>query len=183
MGCVKPASFLTDPWEPCERKNFRGSDEDYKKYINCYKQKKLILEQYKNQFRTLEHQLESSIKGLGEPATKSGFRYKPVQFMEWAKSIGFIPQWFDWASAKGLLKFGQETVYQNGETLLSTKERNTLLTIIGVLCKAAKYDYTTPSKTADLIQSMAEGMGISISKRGIEVHLKKIPNAVGSRTR
>ena len=69
------------------------------------------------------------------------------------------------------------------EKLLSAKERNTLLTIIAVLCKEAKFDYRTASKTADFIESTAASMGVSISKRGIEGHLKKIPDALGTRTR
>ncbi len=69
------------------------------------------------------------------------------------------------------------------EKPLSTRERDTLLTIVAVLCKEAKLDYKTPSKTADLLENMAASMGISISKRGIEGHLKKIPNALRIRTK
>ena len=69
------------------------------------------------------------------------------------------------------------------EKPLSRKERNTLLTIIAVLCKEAKLDYTTASKTADLIESTADSMGVSISKTAIRDHLKKIPDALGTRTR
>ena len=64
---------------------------------------------------------------------------------------------------------------------LSTKERNTLLTIIAVLCKEAKLDYTTPAKTAHLLLSTAAAMGVSIGETTIEGHLKKIPNALGTR--
>lgn len=66
---------------------------------------------------------------------------------------------------------------------LSTRERDTLLTIIAVLCKDAGYDYSKPAKTAGLIQSTAAGMGVSISETAIENHLKKIPDALGTRTR
>jgi hypothetical protein len=67
------------------------------------------------------------------------------------------------------------------EKTLGTTERNTLLTIIAVLCKEAKLDHTKPSKTAGLIQSTAAGMDVSIGETTIEGHLKKIPNAMETR--
>lgn len=69
----------------------------------------------------------------------------------------------------------------SSEKPLGTKERNTLLTIIAVLCKEAKLDHTRPAKTAGLIQSTAAGMGLSIGESTIEGHLKKIPDALGTR--
>jgi hypothetical protein len=67
------------------------------------------------------------------------------------------------------------------EKPLETKERNTLLTIIAVLCKEAKLDYKAAAKTAGFIQSTAAGMGVSIGETTIENHLKKIPDALGTR--
>ena len=67
------------------------------------------------------------------------------------------------------------------EKPLATRERNTLLTIIAVLCKEAKLDYSKPAKTAGMIQSTAASMGLSIGESTIEAHLKKIPNAIAGR--
>ena len=64
---------------------------------------------------------------------------------------------------------------------LSNRERDTLLTIIAVLCKEAKFDYTKHAKTAGLIQSTAVGMGLQIGESTIEEKLKKITNALASR--
>ena len=64
---------------------------------------------------------------------------------------------------------------------LTTRERDTLLTIIAALCKEAKLDYTKHSKTAGLIQSTAATMGLSIGETTIEGHLKKIPDALATR--
>lgn len=64
---------------------------------------------------------------------------------------------------------------------LGTTERNTLLTIIAVLCKEAKIDYTKHSKAGLLIQDMAAQMGISIGDSSIEGHFKKIPEALRTR--
>lgn len=64
---------------------------------------------------------------------------------------------------------------------LSTRERNTLLTIIAALCKDAGYDTKKHAKTAGLIQGTAASMGLSIGESTIEGHLKKIPDALESR--
>lgn len=67
------------------------------------------------------------------------------------------------------------------EKPLSNRERDTLLTIIAVLCKEAKLDLTKHSKTAGLIKNLAAEMGISIGETTIEGHLKKIQDALGTR--
>lgn len=67
------------------------------------------------------------------------------------------------------------------EKPLSTRERHTLLTIIAVLCKEAKIDYTKPAKAAGLIQSTAAFLPVSIGESTIEGHLKKIPDALETR--
>ena len=64
---------------------------------------------------------------------------------------------------------------------LATRERDTLLTIIAALCRDAGHDYTKHAKTAGLIQGTAAQMGVSIGETTIEGHLKKIPNALGTR--
>lgn len=65
-----------------------------------------------------------------------------------------------------------------------TIERNTLLTIIAVLAKAAKVpldDYSKPGKAAGYIEGLTDEFGAHVSKRAIEDHLKKIPDALGTR--
>ena len=69
------------------------------------------------------------------------------------------------------------------EKELGTRERNTLLSIIAVLCKEAKLDYNKSAKTAGFIQGIADSMGVSIGETTIENHLKKIPDALETRTR
>lgn len=64
---------------------------------------------------------------------------------------------------------------------LITSERNTLLSIIAVLCNEAKLDHTATTKSAGLIQDMAQRLGIHIGKTTIRDHLKKIPEALGTR--
>ena len=67
---------------------------------------------------------------------------------------------------------------------LGTRERDTLLTIIAVLAKAAKVpldDYGKPGKAAGYIEGLTDEFGAHVSKRAIEDHLKKIPDALGTR--
>ena len=71
----------------------------------------------------------------------------------------------------------------HAEKPLGTRERDTLLAIIAVLCKEAKLDYTTSAKTAGLIVSAAASMGVSIGETTIEGHLKKIPDALRTRVK
>lgn len=69
----------------------------------------------------------------------------------------------------------------NADSPMGNRERNTLLTIIGVLCKEAGYDYNKAAKTAGLIQSTADKMGISIGETTIEGKLKLILDALATR--
>lgn len=61
---------------------------------------------------------------------------------------------------------------------LSTRERDTLLTIIAALAKLAKIDTSQPGKAALAIEGMTDELGAHVSKRAIEDHLKKIPDAL-----
>jgi len=69
------------------------------------------------------------------------------------------------------------------EKSVGTRERDTLLSIIAVVCREAKLDYSKSSKTAALIQGSAARLGISIGETTIEGHLKKIPDALAARMR
>jgi len=77
----------------------------------------------------------------------------------------------------------EKTALITAKSIVCTKERNTLLTIIAVLCNEAKFDYTKAAKTAGFISSTAAKMGVPIGETTIEGHLKKIPDALGSRAR
>ena len=64
---------------------------------------------------------------------------------------------------------------------LGTRERDTLLTIIAALAKEAKLQIDQPGKTALYIEGLTNELGAPVSKRAIEDHLKKIPNALETR--
>lgn len=64
---------------------------------------------------------------------------------------------------------------------LSGRERDTLLTIIAVLCQEAKIPYEKPSKAAGMLLGTAALMGVSISETTIETHLKRARSALESR--
>lgn len=81
-----------------------------------------------------------------------------------------------------LLEF-EQLVNDDSEKPVSTRERNTLFCIIAALCHAAEVDFEKPSKAAGYIQRQADQHGISIGETTIEGYLKRIPEAIRSRTR
>lgn len=64
---------------------------------------------------------------------------------------------------------------------LSTRERNTLLSIVAALCKEAKIDYSRPAKAAALVKDLTTEMGLSVGESTIESHLKRVPEALATR--
>ena len=64
---------------------------------------------------------------------------------------------------------------------LGNRERETLLTIIGILCKEAKLDHKTHAKSATFIKDMAAKMGVLIGETTIEGKLKLVSDALASR--
>lgn len=78
----------------------------------------------------------------------------------------------------------EDVKFVHGDKTLRTTERNTLLTIIAVLAKAGKVgldDYSKPGKAAGYIEGLTNEFGAHVSKRAIEDHLKKIPDALETR--
>ena len=64
---------------------------------------------------------------------------------------------------------------------LDPRERKTLLTIIAALAKEAKINIDPPGKAAGYIEGLTAELGARVSKRAIEDHLKKIPDALETR--
>lgn len=114
-------------------------------------------------------------------------------FMECARVVGEIretnPEVFECVILlSDVLIFESASIQQEGRTdqlpiekFLGNRERDSLLTIIAVLCKEAKLDTAKHAKTAGLIQGAAAQMGVSIGETTIENHLKKIPDALSNR--
>jgi hypothetical protein len=134
------------------------------------------------QFR--EHGDTRSFSGWLEYGDRSiyGQRFSRSELARWIKQNGVRSAYqFDLNSPVLDTRNSNPNAMQQTEKLLSTRERNTLLTIIAALCKDAGYDITKPAKTAGLIQSTAAKMGLSIGESTIEGHLKKIPDALEAR--
>lgn len=66
---------------------------------------------------------------------------------------------------------------------LGTRERNTLLTIIGLLCEGAGHDLSKHAKTAVAIKSAAALKGVDIGESTIEGHIKKAQEALEGKTK
>lgn len=178
----KDISFLDDPCEKPVKKSFHGNDEAFHKFYEAYEKKQLVLKEHNDLFNALEHKLERSVKGLGEPAIKHGDAhfYAPVKFVEWAGFIQFIPAWFDWATDKGLLVFKNDNITKNIEKSFSTTERNTLFKlIIGMAIDAYGYEPNaskspTPKEIADILA----GLGMSITDDTVRKYLKQAADTV-----
>lgn len=82
-----------------------------------------------------------------------------------------------------LIDFEQSLIrtLESSDKPLATVERNTLLTIIAVLCSEAKIDYKKPAKAAGSILHQADLLGFKLGETTIESHLKRIPKALESR--
>jgi len=94
----------------------------------------------------------------------------------------------EWLAALGLFSVysfalpGQDTGGAGGhDKPLTLRERNMLLTIIGVLADAANFDISAPSKTAEAIVSAAALAGIALSRTGVANHLRAVPEAMATR--
>jgi hypothetical protein len=66
--------------------------------------------------------------------------------------------------------------------VLGTKERTTLLCIIGTLAREARFDISRPSKAAGVLVNSAAATGVRISQRSVEEWLKKVPEALERRS-
>lgn len=115
-----------------------------------------------------EHIVNIKMTGISERDLKS-----LLAFFEWRKK--------KMQEKKELEKKEQDN--QREERPLRTTERTTLLTIIAALAKEAKISLSHPSKAAELIANITERNRTPISKRAIEEHLKRIPDALERRTK
>lgn len=105
------------------------------------------------------------------------------------KNESDTPQnWIDLAISKQFTIPWQEVIEQgvymsrNTEKPLKDIERNSLLIIIAALAKDAKVDIDKISKAGEYIAGLTDQLGASVSATTIERHLKKIKNAIESRT-
>ncbi|MFC7462819.1 hypothetical protein [Hydrogenophaga defluvii] len=111
-----------------------------------------------------------------------GQRFSRHELSRWLRENGLKSAYrFDLGSPAHASSHEGNGATPQAEKPLSNRERDTLLTIIAVLCKDAGYDFTKHAKTAGTIQSTAATMGVSIGETTIENHLKKIPDALAGR--
>lgn len=68
------------------------------------------------------------------------------------------------------------------EKPVERRERNTLLVILAALADMARIDLSKPSAAGATIESKTAHMGVRIAARTIENHLKRIPEALESRS-
>ena len=83
----------------CSR-DFPGDDEGYQSYLATAEHKRSVLSGHQRLYESLLHRLDRTVGGLGDSIE---FKYRPVQFLAWAQSIGFTPAWLNWAKARDCL--------------------------------------------------------------------------------
>ena len=66
---------------------------------------------------------------------------------------------------------------------LRERERATLLTIIAALARAADIDISKASKAGAIIEAQIDQLGARVSGQTIEIHLKRIPDALERRSK
>lgn len=125
-------------------------------------------------FKNILHRLRRIWDSGGHPDSNP-----PWYYIEWAISKNHKIPWLDYAIEKGFYKL----IKSSEEQPLSDKERETLLVIIAALAKEAEVDIAKISKAGDLIANMTQLIGAPIGATTIETHLKKIPQALASRTK
>ena len=118
-------------------------------------------------------------------------RATPQFYFDWAERKSFHIYWLEGAKEWGHFKEVSldlqldiavpTNVGSFDDKPLSTRERDTLLTIIAALAKGAKINIHPPGKAAGFIEGLTAEFGTRVSKRAIEDHLKKIPDALESR--
>ena len=95
----------------------------------------------------------------------------------WSEMVFDLPSVLGFEAAR--TQDGNAT--ETKEKPLATRERDTLLTIIAALAKAAKINIQDAGKAALYIEGLTAELGARVSKRAIEEHLKRIPNALETR--
>jgi hypothetical protein len=70
---------------------------------------------------------------------------------------------------------------KESKTQLDTRERTTLLTIIGALAEAANLDLSKHNKAGETVALMLAAKGVTLAGRTIGEHLKAVPEAMESR--
>ena len=126
-----------------------------------------------------DHLTKKFMARKGEDIEFKGQRFSRAELARWIKENGLLSAYPFAQNSTGQSQGKDEQAEM--EKPLTKRERDTLLTIIAILCEEAKYDYKKHAKAANLIQDKAASMGISIGETTIEGHLKKIPNALATR--
>jgi hypothetical protein len=96
--------------------------------------------------------------------------FKPSAVWNWAKehfpAFSFSQEDFD---------------SKTNDEELDTRERTTLLTLIAALARHANVEIAQPAKAAEVIAEYVKELGVIISPRTINAHLKRIDEALDRR--
>jgi hypothetical protein len=92
-----------------DRSNYPCNAESYRTYRQLADTKDQKVDSLKQLVASLDFKLKSSLIGLGSPAPTSHSqtkRYTLSQFLNWAATESFKPEWLDWAVQQGYVEAG-----------------------------------------------------------------------------
>lgn len=147
---------------------------------------KVMAELLPREFREIQTKLELDnrhLTMLWNSGSHLEPRYAPSYFIRWAETKKIEISWLRWAIDSGLYR---ETSSNNDvdvkpEKELATREKNTLLRLVAVLCESAGLDYTKSQSKAALALCEASAIrGQRIGETTIEEILKKVHALVGN---
>lgn len=114
-----------------------------------------------------------------DPAKPARSPIELVKFVIWATALGWnIPTELGEIAASS----GQANALENQSKPMTNRERATLLIIIAAMAKEQGIDISKSSKAAGMIEDMTERLGVKLSLRAIEEHLKRIPETLEKRS-
>lgn len=145
-------------------------DEDYARYLRN------ILPAARKQFRDGLDIAASHVRS-GDLQTSAGSVNGNVRigdFVRWAETVvGWtLPPEFRSPLA------AEQGLGRKPEKEIDTRERTSLLVMVGALAEMAKLDITKPTPAAKKILSVLESKGVQLGKKTIEEHLKRVSDAL-----
>lgn len=121
-------------------------------------------------------------RSLGMNAGAGGASVSMRDWLEWAhrKGYGIPSELHDLVPAQDTAAEAGDDPDEAGRPL-ATKTRNTLLVIIAALADELDIDIDQPTKASEVIAVLTQKFGANLTSRGIENHLRAIPDALESR--
>lgn len=118
---------------------------------------------------------------LLDRAETTGYRCPPKELQELWFQAEDIEKMANAPTHPVTQRMAKVSPAKNSDKPLDTRERTTLLTIIGALAEAANLDLSKHNKAGETVAVMLAAKGVTLAGRTIGEHLKAVPEAMESR--